>query len=81
MVFILHQTATDLKLFRKVFGRARCEDLNAVKASMSVNALVRQREKLDDMAFNSNSRLLLYQLSYHTIITLLCYGNLRIIIL
>ncbi|KAG2746622.1 hypothetical protein P692DRAFT_20876025 [Suillus brevipes Sb2] len=39
---------------RKVFGRARCEDLNAVKASMSVNALVRQREKLDDMAFNSN---------------------------
>jgi hypothetical protein len=50
-----NKAATDLKLYRKVFGRARREDLsNAAKASMSVNALARQREKIDDMAFDSN---------------------------
>lgn len=40
---------------RKVFGRSRREDLsNTAKASMSVNALTRQREQLDDAAFDSN---------------------------
>lgn len=50
------RTSTDnLKLFRKVFGRNRREDLsNAAKANMSVNALARQRAQLDDAAFDSN---------------------------
>jgi hypothetical protein len=42
-------------LFRKVFGRSRHGDLsNTVKASISVNALARQRAQLDDAAFDSN---------------------------
>ncbi|KAG1768228.1 hypothetical protein EDD22DRAFT_844243 [Suillus occidentalis] len=40
---------------RKVFGRSRREDLsNTAKASMSVNALTRQREQLDDATFDSD---------------------------
>ncbi|KAG1823246.1 hypothetical protein EV424DRAFT_1538574 [Suillus variegatus] len=40
---------------RKVFGRSRREDLSdAVRSTMSVNALARQRAQLDDAAFDSN---------------------------
>ncbi|KAG1774801.1 hypothetical protein EV702DRAFT_973985 [Suillus placidus] len=40
---------------RKVFGRSRRNDLsNAAKASMSVNALARQRAQRDDAAFDSS---------------------------
>jgi len=42
-------------LFRKVFGRSQCKDLtDAAKASMSVNALARQRAQIDDTAFDSD---------------------------
>jgi hypothetical protein len=41
-------------LFRKIFGRSQRNDISdAVKASMSVNALARQRAQRDDAAYDS----------------------------
>jgi len=41
--------------FRKVFGRSHRNDISdAAKASMSVNALAKQRAQRDDMSFDSS---------------------------